>query len=428
MPGADPTPSSEESRPPDSVGQASLPLDGVHPTGAAAPAPPPDPVADPLAFAPPPPPLVTTAPGAISEHAWEERWPPTSYWVKTTAAVVLTIAVLYAANAVRSIFVLVLIAAVIAVGLEPAVSFLMARIRVSRGAAVAIIFLVALAIVGVFAALIGPLLVRQIQSLSSAVPDMVPKLARRSDWIGHFVTQHQLQIQHYIASIPERVTGSFGTVLGLTGKVSGFIFNFLTVMVLTIFFMASLPALRRSATLVFHPHHRGGASDIIAQSVDKISGYVSGNIITSLICGVFAGIALLIIGVPYAIPLAMWAGMADLIPSVGAYLGAIPPVLIAFTQSPVTGLVVVGYFVVYQQFENYVLVPRIMKNAVDLSPAAVLVSTLVGASLAGFAGALLALPVAATIKVVLREAWYEQREEAARIAATESSRRRERSR
>ncbi len=373
--------------------------------------------ADPAA----PPPLATIAPGTVSDSAWEDRWPPTSYWVKTTAAVVVTIAVLYAANAVRSIFVLVLIAAVIAVGLEPAVDFLMERMHVRRGAAVAIIFLVALAVVGVFAVLIGPPLVRQIQSLSSAVPEMVPKLAQRNDWIGRFVTEHQQQIQDYIASIPERVTGSFDTVLGLTGKVSGFIFNFLTVMVLTIFFMASLPALRRSATMVFHPHHRGGASDIIAQSVDKISGYVSGNIITSIFCGVFAGIALLIIGVPYAIPLAMWAGMADLIPSVGAYLGAVPPVLIAFTQSPVTGLVVLAYFVVYQQFENYVLVPRVMKNAVDLSPPAVLVSTLIGASLAGFAGALLALPVAATIKVALRQAWFEQREEAARIAAAESS-------
>jgi predicted PurR-regulated permease PerM len=120
-------------------------------------------------------------------------------------------------------------------------------------------------------------------------------------------------------------------------------------------------------------------------------------------------VALAVTGVPFAVPLAVWAGLADLIPAVGAYLGAAPAIIVAFFSSPRDGLIVLVYFLVYQQVENYLIVPRVMKGAVDLSPAAVVISTLVGGSLAGFAGALLALPVAATVKVVVRDVWLADR-------------------
>jgi predicted PurR-regulated permease PerM len=343
-----------------------------------------------------------------------DRWPPTGYWVRTTITIVLTVAVLLAVKQVQSILVLVLIAAVISVGLDPAVGFLVRRMRMRhRGVAVAVIFIAVFLAVAALVALVGPPLAKQIESLANAIPELVPKLGQRSDWIGRYVTSHEQQIQLYISSIPQRIAGSFGTVLGLTGKVGGFIFNVLTVAVLTVFFMASLPGLRHSVALLFPPARRRDAEKVIEKSVAKIGGYVSGNIITSAVCAMLAGIALLIMGMPYAVPLALWAGVADLIPSVGSYLGAVPAVLVAFTVSPGLGVAVLAYFLVYQQFENYVLVPRVMRNAVDLSSPAVLIATMIGASLAGFAGALLALPVAATVKVVLRDVWYESRESAA---------------
>lgn len=343
-----------------------------------------------------------------------DRWPPTGYWVRTTITIMLTVAVLLAIKQVQSILVLVLIAAVISVGLDPAVGFLVRRMRMRhRGVAVAVIFIAVFLAVAALVALVGPPLAKQIESLANAIPELVPKLGQRSDWIGRYVTSHEQQIQLYISSIPQRIAGSFGTVLGLTGKVGGFIFSVLTVAVLTVFFMASLPGLRHSVALLFPPARRRDAEKVIEKSVAKIGGYVSGNIITSAVCAMLAGIALLIMGMPYAVPLALWAGVADLIPSVGSYLGAVPAVLVAFTVSPGLGVAVLAYFLVYQQFENYVLVPRVMRNAVDLSSPAVLIATMIGASLAGFAGALLALPVAATVKVVLRAVWYESRETAA---------------
>jgi predicted PurR-regulated permease PerM len=96
----------------------------------------------------------------------------------------------------------------------------------------------------------------------------------------------------------------------------------------------------------------------------------------------------------------LWAGVADLIPQVGSYLGAIPAIFVALTKGPAYGIATAAYFIAYQQFENYILAPRVYQNAIDLSPASVIISTLIGGTLAGFAGALLALPVAATIKVI----------------------------
>jgi predicted PurR-regulated permease PerM len=156
---------------------------------------------------------------------------------------------------------------------------------------------------------------------------------------------------------------------------------------------------------------RERARRVTEQSVTKIGGYVSGNLFTSLICAIITLVALVVLGIPYAIPLAMWAGIADLIPAMGSYLGAIPAVGVAFFQSPLKGILVLAYFIIYQQFENYYLVPKVMQNAVNLSPATVIISTLIGGSLFGFAGALLALPTAATIKVIMYEVWLRERAE-----------------
>ena len=111
-------------------------------------------------------------------------------------------------------------------------------------------------------------------------------------------------------------------------------------------------------------------------------------------------VALLALRIDYAIPLGLWAGVADLIPQVGAYIGALPAVLVALTEGPAYGVATILFFIAYQQFENYLLAPRVYKSSIALSPAAVIISTLAGGILAGFAGALLALPIAATIKVI----------------------------
>jgi predicted PurR-regulated permease PerM len=346
----------------------------------------------------------------LASDGWRTRWPPMSYWVRVTATAWLTLYVLAAANSVLNILILVLIAAVLAIGLDPAVRRLVAT-DMRRGVAVALIFLAFAAFIFLFGLLVVPPLAHQVTGLANDVPGYAQDLSSRNDWIGSYFREHDVTttVQNFIETLPERIRGSFHTILGVAGRVGSLLFNIVTVAILTIYFMLSLPSMRSTIALVFPTSRRDRAARVIDQSLEKIGGYVYGNVITSVICGVMALFALLILGVPFAVPLAIWAGLADLIPAVGSYLGAIPAILVAFFVSPLRGLITLAYFVGYQQFENYVLVPRVMKNAVNLSPAAVIISTLIGGSLFGFAGALLALPVAATVKVVIFETWLRDR-------------------
>ena len=341
---------------------------------------------------------------------WRSRWPPMSYWVRATVTVALTLYVLGLAGAVLNILILVLISVVLAVGLDPAVRRLVAS-GMRRGVAVAMIFLAFVVFVFLFGLLVVPPLVHQVTGLADDIPRYARDLSTRHDWIGSYFREHDVTttVQDFITTLPERIRNSFGTILGVAGRVGSALFNVVTVAILMIYFMLSLPSMRRTATLVMPVGRREHGARVIDRSIEKIGGYVYGNVVTSLICGILALVALLIMGVPFAVPLAMWAGLADLIPAVGSYVGAVPAILVAFFVSPVRGLVTLGYFIGYQQFENYVLVPKVMQNAVNLSPAAVIVSTLIGGSLFGFAGALLALPVAATVKVVIVETWLRDR-------------------
>lgn len=343
-------------------------------------------------------------------EGWRSRWPPMSYWFRVTITVFLTLFVLDSALLVLNILILVLIAFVLAVGLDPAVRRLVAR-GMRRGAAVATIFLAFVLFVVLFGMIVVPPLVHQVTGLADDIPRYVEDLSSRNDSIGKYFREHDVTatVQDFVETLPERVRTSFGTILGVAGRVGSVLFNIVTVAILMIYFMLSLPSVRGTAALAFPTNRRDRGARVIDQSLAKIGGYVYGNVITSIVCGVAALVALLLLGVPFAVPLAMWAGLADLIPAVGSYLGAVPAIIVAFFVSPVRGLITLLYFVAYQQFENYVLVPRVMQNAVNLSPAAVIVSTLVGGSLFGFAGALLALPVAATVKVIIVETWLHER-------------------
>ena len=142
---------------------------------------------------------------------------------------------------------------------------------------------------------------------------------------------------------------------------------------------------------------------VVTTITARIGGYVSGSFIQAGLSAAVTAVALVALGVGFWFPLAAWAGFASLIPIVGAYLGGAPAVLIALADSPGKALLVLLFFVIWQQVRDYFVGPRIMKNSVDLSPAAVMLATIIGGSLGGIFGVLLALPVAAAIKAVMAE-------------------------
>jgi predicted PurR-regulated permease PerM len=263
--------------------------------------------------------------------------------------------------------------------------------------------------------------------LADGIPTYVARLSRRDDVIGEYFREQDIadRLQAFIADLPARISESFGTILGVAGRVGSAIFSVVTVGILTVYFMLSLPRMRRTAALVFDPSARERALIVMDQAVTRIGGYVAGILTTATIAGLsalffFAILNLVGLRMPFAFPLAIWAALMGLIPAVGAYIGAAPAVIVAFFSSGLTGVLVLAYFIVYQQIENYAIQPRVMKNAVNLSPAAVIVSTLLFGSLGGFAGALLALPAAATIKVVIVEVFLRGRVAEGDVGARET--------
>jgi predicted PurR-regulated permease PerM len=267
-----------------------------------------------------------------------------------------------------------------------------------------------------FGLLVIPPLVREVSQLASDIPGYVARLQHDNGFFGDLERKYHLsqKLQSLIQDLPSKASSSLGTILGFTKSIASTIFNSLTVTILTIYFLLAASRLRALALALIRTDEGDRVFD---EALAKIGGYVSGNITISVIAGVAAWIALTILGVPFAAALAMWVAIADLIPTVGATLGAIPAVIVAAFSSLGDGIATLVYFVVYQQVENYVISPRVMAKAVDLSPAAVIVSVLIGGSLAGFAGALLALPLAAAAKVAIRDLWLGRRLEVAEAQA-----------
>ena len=335
----------------------------------------------------------------------ERRWlPPQSYYAKITVTITLTGAVIAGAWSARQILILVLVAGILAVGLEPAVQRL-ERVRIKRGWAVLIIFIAFIAFIALFSLLVVPPLVREAGQLADDIPNYIHRLRTSNGWVGDLQRKYHLagKLKHLTENLPHIASQSLGTILGITKSVAAFIFNMLTIAILSIYFMLSMPRLRRGVVSLFAVDQRERFANVLEESLAKVGGYVSGNIVTSVIAGVTSFVAMALIGVPFPAALGMWVAITDLIPAVGATLGAVVCVLVAAFSSIGDAVITAIFFIVYQQVENYLIVPRVMKRAIDLSPAAVIVATLIGGSLAGFAGALMALPVAATLKVVVKD-------------------------
>ncbi len=333
----------------------------------------------------------------------QDRHPGMGYWARATLTVVAVLALLAAAWSVRNILMLVLVATVLAVGLDPQVRWLQRR-HVSRAWAVAIIGLLGVGFLAVFAWLVIPQAVRQTQELARDFPGYLDRLRTSTGTLGTIEAKYHLsqRLQQASSQLPDLAIGKIPSITAGAGSV---IANTLTVAVLTIYFLLGLERGHSAGQRIVAGEHADRNSRILDESLERIGGYVSGNIFISIIAGTLAFFVLEILGVPFAAALAVWVAIADLIPGVGAMLGAVVCVIVALFSSVGDGIAVAVYFIVYQRVENYLILPRVMTKAIDLSAPAVIITLLIGSSLAGLAGALIALPIAAALKVVVRELW-----------------------
>jgi predicted PurR-regulated permease PerM len=353
-------------------------------------------------------------PSSAGQSPWVEHWPPVSYWMKVAVGLLVVFVIARSVAAVSSVILLIVASLVLAIGMQPAISWLERR-GTRRGWAVAFIFLAAVVIVGGFLAVVIPIVMKQLAGLVAAAPGYLTRAQRGNGLLAQLDDQFNLmgKLKDLSGQLPT-------TVFAIARSFTTLVFNTVTVFILTAYFATALPQIRRGVARLLTRDHREGFIVIMEEATARIGGYVMGNLVVSLIAGAIAVVGLFLIGVPYAVVLGVWVAIADLIPVVGAYLGAIPALIVAAFIGLPQFLGTLLLFIVYQQLENYVIAPRIMKRAVDMSPAAVIVALLVGGSLAGFVGALLSLPIAAIVKIIARELYVSDRIEEVKEADQQS--------
>jgi predicted PurR-regulated permease PerM len=321
-------------------------------------------------------------------------------------AVVASLGVVTVYLAYRAVFLLanlivqVLIAMFLAVSLDPAVRWLV-RHGLKRSRAVAVIFLVAFALVAGLMILFIPPLVRQGISLASDFPGYLDHLREHSTSLRKLEDHFHLQgkIDDFARTIPSRVGRD---ALGFGRRFLGALASALVVLVFTVYFMVDLNRLRRGLVRLFPRRQRRQVNEAVNVVIDKVGSYMIGNLIISAIAGVASFIAFEALRIPFALPLAVFVALTDLIPMIGATLGAVVCVVVAFATTDLwpNTILLAAFFVLYQQLENYLIAPRVLRNTVQLPALAVLLAALTGGTVLGLVGAVMAIPVAAAIKVL----------------------------
>jgi predicted PurR-regulated permease PerM len=336
-------------------------------------------------------------------------WPGPAYWAKAAVVVLVVIGLALLVVDVVDVLILVLVSMVFGIGMQRPVQWLERR-HVPRSAAVALILGAVVAVVGGFLALILPAAVHEVSSLVSHGPEYIDKF-RNEGWVRSLDQRFDLttRLEKLGRKLPDQAWNIGTSLISAT-------VDTLTIVVLTSYFAVDFPRLRETVATLLKPSQRDHFDAIADRVTQRVGGYVSGNFIVSIVAGVTSFVAFLVVGVPYAAALAVWVALTDLIPTVGALLGAAAGIVVAGVSGGVRDLVIVGvFFLVYQQVENYLIVPKVMKGAINMSIGAVLISVLVGGQLGGFMGVLLALPLAAALQTALDELYLRERRRSVRL-------------
>ncbi|MCL7496951.1 AI-2E family transporter [Streptomyces sp. MCA2] len=297
----------------------------------------------------------------------------------------------------------VLIAFFLALAVEPAVDWMAAR-GLRRGLATGLVFVSILVVTAGFFALLGSMLAGQIANMVEEFPQYLDSVI---SWINNTMHTHlsRVEVQNNLLKsdwLQKYVQDSANNVLAVSATVLGSLFNLLTVALFSFYFAADGPRLRRALCSVLPPHRQTEVLRAWEIAVAKTGGYLYSRGLMALISGFAHYVLLEILGVPYAPALAIWVGLvSQFIPTIGTYLAGALPILIAFTVDPWYALWVFGFVVIYQQFENYLLQPRITAKTVDIHPAVAFGSVVAGTALMGAVGALIAIPATATLQAFL---------------------------
>jgi predicted PurR-regulated permease PerM len=319
-----------------------------------------------------------------------------SYTILKVFGVILALGFLWL---IRDIVIIVLLALVFASAMEPMVDYLAAK-KVPRSVSVLGVYLIVVGVLIGLAVLIWPQIFQQFQVFTANLPNYVQSLTAQFPslkvWLG------PLDVSKLSQSFFASGAGN-EFLLGRASTVFGGLFGAITVLVISFYLVTTDRGMKRAVRDLVPEPHQDFVAHLIAQIQRKMGYWVLGQLVLGVAIFTMTYIALSLLGVEYALFLAILAGLFELMPYIGPFLAAVPAVLVASLQSPGLALVVVVLYIVIQKTEGYILVPKVMQRAIGASPLVVLLSLLIGFRLAGLPGLLLAVPLAGAIIVVIQE-------------------------
>ena len=304
---------------------------------------------------------------------------------------------------ISSVLILIVVAMFLAVGLNPAVEFFL-RKGLKRPWAVLLVIVGVLVALALFVLAIVPVISDQVTTLTERAPEWF-KQFQQNRTVQDLNQRYELLDKAQNAIADGKFANSvFGGVVGVGLAVLSAIANTFIVVVLMLYFLASLPSIKRFAYRFAPASRRERVTYLGDQILANVGGYVSGAFLVALAAGLSSLVFLFVVGLgEYAVALAVVVALLDVIPMIGATLGAVVVTAIGFATDPKIGLACLIFYVLYQQFENYVIYPRVMARSVDIPGSLIVIAALVGAALLGVIGALLAIPTAAAIQLITKE-------------------------
>lgn len=368
----------------------------------------PEPTAPPTAAATASSPTATEAPesAAVADERWSTYRSP--FKVGFFGALGVFAAWLLIQNFTRLDTTLTILVAAIflTLALNPVVEALATR-GLHRGWSVLAVFLALLGLLTLLGFLVVPPIVDQTTRLVEDAPANIERILSQP-WIVELDEEYGIAESLETEATARLTSGDFVTtmfdgVIGAAGAVAGSVFGIFTVLVLTLYFLAALPAIKNACANLVPASRRPRVVPLGEEIIRRVGGYALGQVSVATINGTFSWVVLTILDLPYAAVLAVVVGVLGLIPLVGATIGAVIVALVALIDDPTKAIIVVIYYIVYQQFENYVIVPRVMRRTVSVPGAVTVVAVLAGGTLFGVLGALVAIPVAAGLLLLYEE-------------------------
>ena len=307
------------------------------------------------------------------------------------------------ATRIVSVLVLLFLGILLAESIRPIANKLQTW-KIPRGVAVMIVYLLlALALTGVGLLIVPPLVV-QVRGFDELTPILIERV--KAELPRLYETSVELgfdddQLRDLGTNLTTSMTQLIGTLAAVPFQVLGFLFGVVSVLVIGFFWMSATDRLNRSVIALLPPKRAAAVRSLAAELSQRAGGWVRGQVILMVFIGTVTFVGLFVLDIPYPVALATWASLMEIIPIIGPFLGAIPAILVALTISPWIALATAILYVIIQQLENNILVPKVMERAVGLHPILVMVGVLAGGVLYGILGIVIAVPLVAAMQVLV---------------------------